>query len=195
MVLKEGVMISTGFNAGAELELADNSMLKVYQLTMIKIDKFFKEKAKIKTDINLNIGKVRAHVQKIGEELSDFNVVTPTSVVSVRGTGMDIHESDRGTNVRGLEHVVEVRDTLGRREAVSPGQESDVKPGEAPTSVTMKMQDKSKADTTIAGLTKTEVQARYDADVPEVRLGEPEKTEVRQSDVPPPVVHPEENGC
>lgn len=176
MMLKEGTAVSSGYDAEAELILADNSVVKVYSLTQIKIDKFFREKAKVKTGINLNIGKVRANVQRVGDEMSDFNVVTPTSVVSVRGTGMDVNESDRGTNVQSLIHTVEVRDNLGRREVVRTGQESNIMPGEVPTSVIMESQQKSKVNTSVIGQTRVEVQAKQDVDIPEVKPGEPGKS-------------------
>jgi hypothetical protein len=175
-VLKEGAQISTGFGAEAELVMANNSVVVVSQLTQIKIDKFFKEKTAVKTDLGLKIGKIRAKVQRVGQELSDFKVVTPTSVVSVRGTGMDVLETDRGTNVRSLEHIVVVRDTLGRPEVVRPNQESNVRPGEVPTSVVTEMQDRAKVDTATVGLTREEVVERHDADIPEVKPGEPGKS-------------------
>lgn len=176
MVLKEGAQVSSGYGAGAELVMADNSVVTVSQLTQIKIDKFFKEKAAVKTDLGLKIGKIRAKVQRTGEELSDFKVVTPTSVVSVRGTGMDVLETDRGTNVRSLEHMVVVRDTLGRPELVRPNQESNVRPGETPTSVVTEMQNRSKVDTAVLGLTASEITGRHDSDVPEPKPGEPGKS-------------------
>ena len=176
MVLKEGAQVSSGYGAGAELVMADNSVVTVSQLTQIKIDKFFKEKAKVMTDLGLKIGKIRAKVQRVGEELSDFKVVTPTSVVSVRGTGMDVLETDRGTNVRSLEHMVVVRDILGRPELVRPNQESNVRPGEVPTSVVTEMQDRAKVNTAVLGLTASEITGRHDSDVPEPKPGEPGKS-------------------
>lgn len=176
MVLKEGALLSTGFGGEAELVMADNSIVVVYQLTQMKIDKFFREQAKVKTDLGLKIGKIRAHVQRVGEELSDFNVTTPTSVVSVRGTGMDIFETDMGANVMGLQHTVMVRDTLGRPEIVSPGQETNVRPGEVPTQVVVERQEQAKVDTAVIGLVREEVRQRQDADVPEVKPGEPGKS-------------------
>lgn len=176
MVLKEGAQISTGFGAEAELIMADNSVVVVYQLTQMKIDSFFREKAKVKTGLNLNIGKIRARVQKVGEELSDFNVVTPTSVVSVRGTGMDIFQSDIGTLVGCLENVLVLRDMLGRREVVRVNQESEARLGEVPASVIDKMQEKAKVDTAALGMTREEIKGRQTVDVPEVKPGEPGKS-------------------
>lgn len=173
--LKEGTLLSTGFGAEAQLILADNSAVTVYQLTQLKIDKFFREKAKVKTDLNLNIGKVRAQVQRVGEELSDFNVVTPTSVVSVRGTGMDVSQTDRGTNAKGLVHTIQVKDNLGRREIVRPNQETNVRPGEVPTPVVVESQNRAKVDTAVLGLTKSEIVGRQTIDIPEVTPGNPGK--------------------
>jgi hypothetical protein len=177
MELNEGDRISTGFNSEAKLLLADNSVVVIYQLTQVKIDEFFRERAKVRTGLNLKIGKIRAHVQRVGEELSDFDVVTPTSVVSVRGTGMDVFETDRGTNVMSLQHQVEVRDrALGRRERVQPNQETNVRPGEVPTLVVNEIQQKSKTNTAVIGQTRVEVQARQDADIPEAKPGEAGKS-------------------
>ena len=176
MVLKEGAQVSSGYGAEAELVMADNSLVTVSQLTQIKIDKFFKEKTRVMTDLGLKIGKIRAKVQRVGEELSDFKVVTPTSVVSVRGTGMDVLETDRGTNVRSLEHMVAVTDIKGRTELVRPNQESNVRPGEVPTSVVVEMQDRAKVNTAVLGLTASEITGRHDSDVPEPKPGEPGKS-------------------
>jgi hypothetical protein len=173
--LREGTLLSTGFGAEAELILADNSAVTVYQLTQLKIDKFFREKAKVKTDLDLNIGKVRAEVQRVGDQLSDFNVVTPTSVVSVRGTGMDVFQTDRGTDARGLVHTIEVRDNLGRRELVGPNQQTMVCPGEVPTPVVAECQNRAKVDTSVLGLTKGEIRGRQAIDIPEMAPGNPGK--------------------
>jgi hypothetical protein len=142
----------------------------------MKIDKFFREKAKVSTSLDLKIGKIRARVQRVGEEISDFKVVTPTSVVSVRGTGMDVLETDKGANVRSLQHKLEVRDNLGRPEIVRPDQDTNVRPGEVPTQVVVEMQDRAKVDTAAIGLTREEIIQRQDVDVPEVKPGEPGKS-------------------
>ena len=173
MVLKEGTQISTGYGAEAELQLADSSIVNVYQLTQIGIDKFFRERAKVKTKINLKIGRVKAKVQRIEDELSDFDVVTPTSVVSARGTVTRVGETDFGTNASAEKHTIEVRDTKGRKEIVREGQESNVKPGETPTQVVVERMQKAKVDTAVIGLTKLEVKQRQTVDIPQVRPGEP----------------------
>lgn len=176
MVLKEGAQLSTGFDAEAELILADNSIVKVSQLTQMKIDEFFREKAKVKTGIDLKIGKISAKVQRVGEELSDFNVVTPTSVVSVRGTKTDVRETDKGTDVQTWEHMVDVRDKqFSRPVLVRPGQETTVEPGRAPTPVEIESQMRAKADTAVYGMTREEKIERREQDRPEVRPGEPGK--------------------
>lgn len=175
MVLKEGAAISTGYGSGAELQMADNSIVIVYQLTQIKIDNFFREKATVKTKINLRIGKIKAQVQKVGERLSDFDVVTPTSVVSARGTITRIGETDFGTRASSEESAVTVRGQRGAEERVEAGQETSVAPGEVATSVVVERLRRSKANTTVLGQTRAEVRAKDAAGAPEVKPGEPGK--------------------
>lgn len=171
MVIKEGTQISTGYGAEAELQLADSSIVNVYQLTQIGIDKFFRERAKVKTNINLKIGRVKAKVQRIEDELSDFDVVTPTSVVSARGTVTKVGETDFGTDASAEKHTIEVRDNKGRREVVRQGQVSKVKPGEVPTQVVVERLKAAKVNVAVIGESRSETKRREIGDMIQVKPG------------------------
>jgi len=171
MVLKEGTQLSTGYGAEAELQLADSSIVNIYQLTQVGIDKFFRERAKVKTKINLKIGKIKAKVQRIEDELSDFDVVTPTSVVSARGTVTRVGETDFGTNASAEKHTIEVRDNKGRREVVREGQVSNVKPGEVVSQVVVERQEAAKVNVAVIGESRAETRGRQAGDLIQVKPG------------------------
>jgi hypothetical protein len=110
MVLKQGDDISCDPDGGAELSFADNSTVKINPVTMLKIAGFFTEGGVVRTEILLKMGEVAAQVNKSEATKSDFRIVGPTDVSSVRGTKfrMFVDPGSGATLVSTQEGVVSV---------------------------------------------------------------------------------------
>ena len=64
MVLGKGDSLSTGFDSQAQLAFQDNSQVSVDSLTLLTINEFFREDMKVRTNLGVKIGGVRAKVKK-----------------------------------------------------------------------------------------------------------------------------------
>jgi hypothetical protein len=83
-----GTTISTGFNSTAVLELGP-SVVMVKPLTRLRIDELVAKEGTVKTELFLQVGKVRAEVKTAEGLAQDFKVKSPVSTAAVRGTGFD----------------------------------------------------------------------------------------------------------
>ena len=83
-----GTTISTGFNSTAVLELGP-SVLQVKPLTRLRIDELVAREGTVKTELFLQVGKVRAEVKTAAGLTQDFKVKSPVSTAAVRGTGFE----------------------------------------------------------------------------------------------------------
>lgn len=99
MKLAAGDRVSTGFDSKVILKFEDNSVVTVKSLTQITIDRFLKDETAVRTDVAVRVGEIKAEVERGKGTKSDFVVITPASVVSVRGTDETINSSDIGTRV------------------------------------------------------------------------------------------------
>jgi hypothetical protein len=80
-----GTTISTGFNSTAVLELG-SSVLQVKPLSRLRIDELVAREGTVKTELFLQVGKVRAEVKTAAGLTQDFKVKSPVSTAAVRGT-------------------------------------------------------------------------------------------------------------
>jgi hypothetical protein len=78
--------ISTGFDSGATLMVADNK-IRIGELTRLSVDKIVSKPASTETALHLRVGNVSAEVKSSAGVSQKFKVTTPYSTASVRGTG------------------------------------------------------------------------------------------------------------
>jgi len=83
-----GTTISTGFNSSAVLQLGA-SMLSVKPLTRLRINEIVAREGTVKTDLFLQVGKVRADIKTTAGLTQDFKLKSPVSTAAVRGTGFE----------------------------------------------------------------------------------------------------------
>lgn len=81
----KGTTISTGFNSRAVIVLVDSEVL-VRPLTRMTLRELLQQEGNIKTELDLQVGRVRAAVKSASGVRHDFSVLTSTSTASVRGT-------------------------------------------------------------------------------------------------------------
>jgi hypothetical protein len=96
--------ISTGFNSSATLKLGTNNVL-IRPLTRMVLDEYVEREGTVSTSLHLRVGSVRASVDSSKDINQRFEVTSPYSTASVRGTVFDYN----GLNLQVLEGVVALR--------------------------------------------------------------------------------------
>jgi hypothetical protein len=104
-------VIITGRDGYAKFQVSDGSTFEVFpNSNMI----FRKNPGNWRDLLDVLVGRVRIHIQKLGGQPNNNRVLTPTAVISVRGTTFDVsvNDDDETTIVSVEEGVVDVRHAL-----------------------------------------------------------------------------------
>jgi hypothetical protein len=118
-----GQVMITGTDGFAELSLPDGSHLEVFPNSRFA---YRANQFSLRDAIDLYLGKIRFHIQKVTKDDPSIRVNSPTAVISVRGTVFDVEvDSTETTRVSVDEGAVAVRHRL------MPGQEVLLHPGES----------------------------------------------------------------
>jgi ferric-dicitrate binding protein FerR (iron transport regulator) len=117
-------VIVTGPDGFASFEVSDGSSFEVYPNSNVI---FRKNPGNLRDLLDLFVGRVKIHIQKLGAQPNPNRILTPTAVISVRGTTFDVtvDDDDQNTLVEVEEGAVEVR------HALKPGQPRVVSAGES----------------------------------------------------------------
>jgi hypothetical protein len=117
-------VIITGPDGYAKFQTSDGSTFEVYPSSNII---FRKNPGSLRDLLDLFVGRVKIHIQRFGGQPNPNRIMTPTAVISVRGTIFDvsINDDDETTIVSVEEGSVEVR------HALKPGAPKIVNAGES----------------------------------------------------------------
>src|SRR5580658_5387523 len=117
-------VILTGPDGYAKFQTSDGSTFEVYPSSNVI---FRKNPGSLQDLLDLFVGRVKIHIQRWGGQPNPNRVMTPTAVISVRGTIFDvsINDDDETTVVSVEEGSVEVR------HALKPGSAKIVNAGES----------------------------------------------------------------
>ena len=104
-------VIVTGPDGYAKFQVSDGSTFEVYPNSNIV---FRKTLGNWRDLLDILVGRVKIHIQKWGEQPNNNRILTPTAVISVRGTTFDVavDDDDETTIVSVEEGVVDVRHAL-----------------------------------------------------------------------------------
>lgn len=104
-------VIVTGPDGYADFQVSDGSNFEVYPNSNVV---FRKNPGNLRDLLDLFVGRVKIHIQKWGGQPNPNRVLTPTAVISVRGTTFDVsvNDDDETTTVEVEEGTVEVRHAL-----------------------------------------------------------------------------------
>jgi len=116
-------VILTGPDGYAKFQTSDGSTFEVYPSSNVI---FRKNPGSIQDLLDLFVGRVKIHIQRLGGQPNPNRIMTPTAVISVRGTIFDVSTNDDdGTTIVSVEEgSVEVR------HALKPGSPKVVNAGE-----------------------------------------------------------------
>src|SRR6266567_6674990 len=122
--VKPGQLIVTGPDGGAMFKLADGSTFEVYANSQVE---FRASQGNWTELLDVFLGNVKVHIQRIGGKPNPNRVRTPTAVISVRGTTFHVNVEDDGdtTFVMVEEGVVDVEHVLlgnGKKVSLTDGQ-------------------------------------------------------------------------
>jgi len=117
MQITPGTVISTGFDAGATL-LVGESVLTVRQLTRMRLEELLERDGLQKTELFLQIGKVRAEIKTAAGLKHDFLMKSPICTAAVRGTIFDFDTVELDT----LQGLVVMTNPAGMKTFVAPGE-------------------------------------------------------------------------
>ncbi len=116
-------IILTGTDGFAVFEVSDGSTFEVYPNSRVV---FRANPSNLKDLLDLVLGRVKVHIQRLGGQPNNNRINTPTAVISVRGTVFDVTVDDgESTLVSVEEGLVEVRHALigsSSPKLVSPGE-------------------------------------------------------------------------
>jgi len=116
-------VILTGPDGYGKFQTSDGSTFEVYPSSEVI---FRKNPGSLRDLLDLFVGRIKVHIQRLGGEPNPNRIMTPTAVISVRGTIFDvsINDDDETTIVSVEEGSVEVR------HALKPGAPKIVNAGE-----------------------------------------------------------------
>jgi hypothetical protein len=116
-------LIMTGADGHAVLQVSDGSTFEVFPNSRVL---FRRNPPNWKDFLDVLVGRVRVHIEHLGSMPNPNRVLTPTAVISVRGTTFDVSvdDDDETTLVEVEEGQVEVQHALlprGNPKVLSPG--------------------------------------------------------------------------
>jgi len=123
-------LIETGPDGYAQFRVADGSTFEVYPDSKVV---FRVNSGNWRDLLDVSIGRIKTHIQKLGGQPNHNRVHTPTAVISVRGTTFDVEVKDNGETLVLVEEgqvAVEHRLVPGGIKLLNPGEWLRVYPNE-----------------------------------------------------------------
>ena len=121
--INAGQVVVTGPDGYAQMELSDRSLIEVFPNSRIV---FQPSRANWRDLVDVFLGKIRLQIQHLTDGQSPYRVNSPTAVISIRGTVLDV-EVDPGTDT-----TVQVETGLvGVKHRLLPGKEVLVGTGQS----------------------------------------------------------------
>ncbi len=113
--VKTQQVIVTGADGYAKFQVSDGSFFEVYPNSNVV---FRQNPGNLQELLDMFVGRVKIHIQKLGGQPNPNRIRTPTAVISVRGTIFDVSvdDDDQTTIVSVEEGAVEVRHLLLRQD-------------------------------------------------------------------------------
>lgn len=104
-------VIVTGSDGMAKFQVSDGSEFEIYPNSNVV---FRKNPGSWRDLLDIFVGRVKIHIQKLGGQPNPNRILTPTAVISVRGTTLDVSvdDDDESTTVSVEEGTVDVRHAL-----------------------------------------------------------------------------------
>jgi hypothetical protein len=122
--VETGGSLCTGFDSTVVVHFPGNSTLEAGPLTQVSISTFFDAKAQLEARLKVTVGSVRVRVER-GDVQSDFQVSTPHTTTSVKGTDWEVTTSYYGDKIVVHENTIKAKNALDRSVAVEEENKTD----------------------------------------------------------------------
>lgn len=121
--VKPGQEIITGPSSGATFRLADGSTFEIFANSRVT---FRASPGNWRDLLDVWLGNIRVHIQKLGGQPNHNRVHTPTALISVRGTTFEVNVEDDGDTTfvmveEGLVDVENLSAPSGKIVQLAPG--------------------------------------------------------------------------
>jgi len=168
MDLKEGVYVMTAFESSCDLEFMDKSKLNIKELSKIQISKFALQTKNVDASVKLFNGKIKATVHRDVDIKTEFQVKTPVSTISVRGTEEEVNYMPGfGTEVQNIYGLVEVTNYIGQKQLLAKGDNTEVsRENKTPAPVYGSAQKTKKEFVKNSSLSEAEEEFKGNVDIP-----------------------------
>lgn len=129
----EGTIIKTGLKGSVVIKMM-NSESVIKPLSVIRISEMGTTEDANNIDLQLKRGTVHSRVDKIKGKKTSFQVKTPVSTLSVRGTEVEIsHGPNFGTDLKTFTGIADIEDKTGNKREVKKDQTTNVQNNKPPT--------------------------------------------------------------
>lgn len=112
--------ISTGFRSRAVLAIGESTVLTVEPLTRLEIERLAVEEGVERSQMNLQVGRIRGEVERTPERPNEFELRSPVATASVRGTSFTFD----GETLEVARGRVALVNRYGRERSIDPGEQS-----------------------------------------------------------------------
>ncbi len=129
-VVPIGATISTGFDAGALIEVGPEALLEVDALTRLTLEELIEEEGLVESDLHLSVGSVRGDVDPVEDVQTEFELSSPVATAAVRGTSFEFD----GVNLQTFAGRVELSNRFNQRVTVRAGERSSTTGEDIPPS-------------------------------------------------------------
>ena len=91
MLLYQSDYVKTGENASASIILFESSIIRLDSNTEVLIKEILQEEGKTSINLEQNAGRTWSTILKVSG-IDDYDIQTPTTIASVRGTSFDLNQ-------------------------------------------------------------------------------------------------------
>jgi len=105
MLLSQSDSVMTGTDSSASIILFESSIVRLDSNTEVSLQQIIKESGETSVTINQEVGKTWNTVQKISG-IDNYDVQTPSTVASVRGTAFVVIVMENGSTYYGVSHGI-----------------------------------------------------------------------------------------
>ncbi len=116
--------LCTGFESKVTVRFPDDSTVEIGSLTEVQISTSRGAKKELVARLKVTVGSVRVHVKEAGVR-SDFQVSTPHTTTSVKGTNWEVVTSYYGDKIKVHENKVKAKNKLDRTADIDEENETD----------------------------------------------------------------------
>jgi hypothetical protein len=124
LAIANGASLCTGFESKVTVRFPDQSEVEIGSLTEVQISTSRGARKELVARLKVAVGSVRVHVKE-ADVRSDFQVSTPHTTTSVKGTDWEVVTSYYGDKIRVHENKVKAANNLDRTADIDEDNETD----------------------------------------------------------------------